>query len=127
VGGKVKVPKRPKPSPEMLDAAALGAVFQAAEGTRLYAFVVTAGSSGCRRGELLAMTWVDLNFATGLMRVSKSLEETRAGLRVKCIKSSNARTISMDDFALDVLAAHKEEQQQDKIKFGATYLDHNLV
>jgi integrase len=126
-GRKVKVPKRPKPSPEMLDAAALGTVFQAAEGTRLYAFVVTAGCSGCRRGELLAITWADLSFATGLMRVSKSLEQTRAGLRVKCTKSGNARTISIDDFALDVLAAHKEKQQQDKIKFGSTYRDHNLV
>jgi hypothetical protein len=39
-----------------MDAGALGAIFQAAEGTRLYPFVVTAACSGCRRGELLALT-----------------------------------------------------------------------
>src|SRR5215472_12757597 len=31
---KVKLPKRPKPNPAVMDAGALGAIFQAAQGTR---------------------------------------------------------------------------------------------
>jgi integrase len=124
---KVKLPKRPKPHPGVMDAAALGAIFRAAEGTRLYAFVLTAASSGCRRGELLALTWPDLNFETGEMIVSKSLEQTKAGLRVKQTKSGKPRTIGLDDFALDVLAAHRQQQEQDKLNFGSDYQDNALI
>src|SRR5215467_2806390 len=103
-----------------MDAGAIGAIFQAAHGTRLYSFVVTAACSGCRRGELLALTWADLDISRGLTTVSKSLEQTRAGLRVKCAKSGKSRSIGLDDFALDVLAAHREEQKQDKLAFGSS-------
>ena len=124
---KVRLPKRPKPSPAVMDAGAVAAIFEAAQGTRLYAFVVTAACSGGRRGELLALTWADLDFETGLMTVSKSLEQTRAGLRVKCTKSGKPRIIGLDDFALQVLSAHREEQDRNKINFGSGYRPNNLV
>jgi integrase len=124
---KVKLPKRPKAEPAVLDASALGAIFRAAEGTSLYSVVVTCACSGCRRGELCALTWVDLDFDAGVMIVSKSLEQTKAGLRVKRTKSGKSRTIGLDDFTLDVLAAHREDQKQDKANFGSDYQDNNLV
>jgi integrase len=40
----------------------VAAILQAAEGIRLYPCFVTAACSGCRRGELLALTWADLDF-----------------------------------------------------------------
>jgi integrase len=110
-----------------MDAGAVAAIFQAAEGARLYPFVVTAACSGCRRGELLALTWADLDFETGLMTVSKSLEQTRAGLRVKATKSCEPRSIGLDDFALEVLAAHREEQNWDKVAFASGYRPNNLI
>ena len=61
------------------------------------------------------------------MTVSKSLEQTRAGLRVKCTKSGKPRIVGLDDFALEVLAAHREEQNQDKVTFGSAYRPNNLV
>jgi integrase len=124
---RIKLPKRPKANPAVLDASMLGAVFQAAEGTRLYPFVVTAGCSGCRRGELLALTWADINFEKGVLLISKSLEQTRAGLRVKSTKSGESRQIGLDDFALEVLAEHREDQIQDRLNFRADYQDHGLV
>jgi len=87
---EVELPKRPKRDPSVMDAGALGAIFQAAEGTRLFPFVVAAACSGCRRGELLALTWADLDFQAGVMIVSKSLEQTKPGLRIKPTKSGKA-------------------------------------
>jgi integrase len=124
---KVKLPKRPKVEPAVMDAGALGAIFQAAEGTRLYPFVVAAACSGCRRGELLALMWRDLDFSTGVMTISKSLEQTKKGLRVKSTKSGKPRTIGLDEFALEVLAAHREEQKQDEINFGSDYCNNDLI
>lgn len=57
----------------------------------------------------------------------KSLEQTKAGLRVKSTKSEKPRTIGLDDFALQVLAAHREQQKQDKINFGSDYSDNGLI
>jgi integrase len=124
---KVKLPKRPKPDPAVMDPGALGVIFKEAEDTRLYPVVVTAACSGCRRGELLALTWPDLDFESGIVTVSKSLEQTKAGLRIKATKSEKPRTIGLDDFTLDVLAAHREAQKQDKINFGSAYQDHDLI
>jgi integrase len=46
---------------------------------------------------------------------------------VKATKSGKPRIIGLDDFTLDVLAAHREEQKQDKINFGSDYQDNGLV
>lgn len=124
---KVKLPKRPKPNPAVMDADALGAIFQHAHGTRLYPFVITAACSGCRRGELLALTWADLDFQKGMMTVSKSLEQKRAGLRVKSTKAGTSRSIGLDDFALEVLTTHRKEQEQYKRAFGSEYRLYNLI
>ena len=39
------------------------------------------------RGESLALQWPALAFESGSMNLTKSLEQTKAGLRVKCTKS----------------------------------------
>jgi integrase len=124
---RVKLAKRPKVRPAVLDAAMPGQLFEQAKRTRLYPFIVTATSSGCRRGELLALTWEDLDVETGVLIISKSLEQTRAGLRVKSTKSELPRTIGLDDFTLEVLAEHQEAQKQDKIHYGTAYRDHGLI
>jgi integrase len=84
-------------------------------------------ATGCRRGELLALEWSDLDEATSEIYVSKSLEQTKAGLRIKCTKSEEPRHFPVPAWALEVLRAHREEQQQDRALFGPGYEDHNLV
>lgn len=124
---RVKLPKRPKPQPDVMEPSDIGVVFKAARGTRLYPFVVIAAGSGCRRGELLALQWTDLDWTSGVMTISKSLEQTKAGLRVKGTKSGKPRNVELEQFELDVLAEHREQQNQDKINFGADYQDNGLV
>jgi hypothetical protein len=47
---------------------------------------VTAACSGC---ELLALTWAELELEAGVVSVSKSLEQTKFGLRVKATKNES--------------------------------------
>jgi integrase len=125
---KVKLPKRVKRNPAVLDPSMLAKVFQVAEGTRAYPFIVTAASSGCRRGELCALTWSDVNFEKGSLAITKSLEQTnKGGLRLKCTKSGRPRFFGLDAFALEVLAAHREDQKQDQASFGRAYQNLDLV
>jgi len=111
----------------VLDKEKLRALFDHARGTRLYPLVVLASATGCRRGELLALEWSDLDEATSEINVSKSLEQTKAGLRIKCTKSEEPRHFSVPEWALEVLRAHRQEQQSDRELFGPDYEDHNLV
>ena len=126
-GKKIKLPKRIKAKPAVVDPEKLAELFRTAKGTRLYPFVVVAAASGCRRGELLALTWNNLDFTTGMVRVSKSLEQTKAGLRVKGTKSGEERSFEIDEFALGVLEEHRQQQSQDRELFGRDYQRNGLV
>src|SRR5262249_33604033 len=55
----------------------------ACRGDWTFALVEVALATGARRGELLALQWHDLDWISGVLTISKSLEQTAAGLRVK--------------------------------------------
>jgi integrase len=122
----VRLPKRVKRDPAVLDTEKLRLLFDRARSTRLYPLIVLASATGCRRGELLALEWSDLD-DVGKLRVSKSLEQTRAGLRVKGTKSDKPRNFAVPEWALEVLRAHRVEQDRDKELYGPGYQDHNLI
>ena len=124
---RVRLPKVPKRKPAVLDQAKLAELFGRARGTRLFPFVVLAADTGCRRGELLAAQWTDLDFETGVLEVSKSLEQTKAGLRVKSTKSGEPRRFGLSDWALEVLREHRAEQDRDRALFGSDYEDNGLI
>ena len=125
---RVLLPKLPERKPPVLDEGKLRMLFERARSTRLYPFIVMAAATGCRRGELLALTWPDLDFASGVLQVSKSLEQTRVGgLRVKTPKSGESRQLGVPEWALGVLKQHRAEQQRDRAMFAADYAGHNLI
>lgn len=124
---KKKLPKVPKSDPQVLDRDRVDSLFQFAAGTRLYPMLVLATATGLRRGELLALQWSDINFTTGLLNVTKSLEETRAGLRIKTTKSGKPRRFIVPREALRVLEEHREEQAEHRSMFGSEYEDGDLI
>ena len=76
---RVLLPKVEKKEIRALDKAGLSQLLGGVRGTNLFPLFVTAASTGCRRGELLALEWQDIDFQTGMMTISKSLEQTRSG------------------------------------------------
>ena len=90
---RVALPKLPKRSPPVLEKEKLERSVRPRPDTRLYPFIVLASATGCRRGELLALAVADLDERTGELSVSKSLEQTKAGLRVKSTKSEKPRRV----------------------------------
>jgi integrase len=119
--------KKAKEPPVIVDSDGLKKLLEAARNTRLYPLLVLAAATGCRRGELLAAQWADLSFDTGALVISKSLEETRAGLRIKPTKSNKPRQIAVPRAALEVLKEHRAEQDHDREMFGADYREHDLI
>jgi integrase len=124
---RVELPKAERREVSVLDETNVLRFFEGARKTRLYPFLVLAAGTGARRGELLALQWPDIDFETGVMTVNKSLEETKAGLRVKGTKSGKPRRFIVPAFALHALAEHRTEQGRDKQMFGSTYQGNQLV
>ena len=89
--------------------------------------IQVAIATGCRRGELLALEWPEVNFETGTLVVSKSLEQTLDGLRVKCPKNGRTRTFQLPQSAVTALKFQRESQAQNRELFGADYKNLHLV
>lgn len=124
---RVELPKPVKHEPKVLDRDRVNTLLEAAAGTRLFPLLVLAAATGCRRGELLALTWADIDFDSGVLNVSKSLEETKAGLRVKSTKSGKPRRFAIPGQAIAVLQDHREQQNSDRALFGPDWQNLNLV
>lgn len=75
--------------------------------------------SAMRKGEALALTWNDLNFATNELRINKALSRGKENrLYLKSTKTGVARTIKMDDKTMAVLKDWKKKQKQDYLVIG---------
>jgi integrase len=125
---KVKKPKVPRRRPRIVDRTGFDRLLRETEDRRLYPFVLTAASTGMRRGELCALEWTDLNWDTGILEVSKSLEETKAGgLRVKSTKSGEARRFAIPAEVVEALREHQRDQERDRALYGADYANLGLI
>ncbi len=125
---RVLLPKLVKRKPAVLDPEKLGQLFPRARGTRLYALLVLAADTGCRRGELLPLRWSDINLESREVTIARSLEQTKkSGLRVKSTKSGEPRSIVISEWALEVLKEHRQEQDSDRQLLGRGYHDQDLV
>lgn len=92
------------------------------KGDWTFSFVEVALATGCRRGELLALTWRDINFDRRSVLISTSLEETKEGWRLKGTKSDRPRQCSLPNVAIDALKELRQRQ-----KTGGTYNPRGFV
>lgn len=96
----------------------------------IFPFLELALATGCRRGELLALEWTDVDWRNKTLSVWKSLEETRSGVRVKCTKSRKPRVFALPDSALAALDALRKRRRQDRLVFpgedGGYMLPHRI-
>ena len=115
------VPKLKRKEANALDAEQISWYVNAARAHGLYEFLMVNAGTGCRRGELLALTWGDVDFEGKTLRISKSLEQTKAGLRVKSTKTDKPRPISLSLSTLEVLTSLQSDQARIRDHVGAAY------
>lgn len=85
----------------------------------LYTIATLALATGARRGELCALKWKDFDPDSGKLRIERSLETTKAGLRIKSPKTRHGRrTISIPASVTDELRAHWKAQQEQRLSLG---------
>jgi integrase len=97
------------------------------QGTRYYPLAVFAAASGCRRGEILALRWADIDPHSGVVTISKSVSETKAGREIKVTKSGKTRFVRVSQTTLHVLLEHRAQLDEEKRLFGSDYKNNDLV
>jgi integrase len=73
-----------------------------------------ASATGCRRGEMLAWDWSELDLDVPSVSITRSLEQTKAGLRLKCPKNGRARIIYLPHTLVVALQEHRKNQDENR-------------
>jgi len=119
VCSSVAPPKVEDQELEILTAPQVSEVSRKLYGRALYPIAMLAFASGMRRGELLAIRWMDIDLDNAVLRVERSLEQTKAGLRFKAPKTKRGRrSITLPDTAVTALRAHRRQQLEQRIALG---------
>ena len=101
----------------------------AAHKDRLQALWVVASHTGMRLGELLALTWEDIDLDGGAANVRRILvkvvaqEPTWGEPKTK----RSRRTVPWTHAAVAALRQHHKRQAEERLRLGADYGRHNLV
>ena len=115
----INPPKVGEEAVEILEAEQIELVTDKLVGHRLYEIVVVDLKTGMRREELLALRLSDIVLDGATVRIERSLEETKNGLRFKAPKTKQGkRTISLAPNAVAVLREHRRKLLETRIALG---------
>jgi integrase len=82
---------------------------EAAQKSRNHALYALAIGSGARQGELLALSWADLDLDRGVMEVRRSVSQVKKEFIIKEPKSrSSRRTVTLPAFVVNALRDHRQ-------------------
>jgi integrase len=100
-----------------------------ARGNYLEALFVLAVATGAREGELLGLSWGDVDLQTGKMQIKRILSWRKGeGLVFAAPKTeSSRRTLYLSDFAIAALQEHQSRQRQLEGFAKPGWNKHNLV
>ncbi|WP_192868132.1 tyrosine-type recombinase/integrase [Calderihabitans maritimus] len=97
---------------------------EAAQGSRLENLFIVALGTGARKGELLNLTWDQINFKDKTITfINMSNDDSTSDAKTECSK----RTIPMFPDVEKALRAQRTQQAKEKLKAGPLYNDRNLV
>lgn len=82
------------------------------ESLKYKALIVLALDSGARRSEICALRWLDIDFDTRMMSITKSLKVVEGVVDEKTTKTeSSIRTIKLSESTINLLKEYKEWQE----------------
>ena len=113
---------------------------EAAEGDRFYALYVLAITCGLRQGELLGLTWENVDLDKGILQVRYQLqwvkrEAVRGGgkrekpswVLTEPKSAKSRRTVMLPQVAVQALKKHRVQQIAEKLEMGEVWQDLGFV
>jgi integrase len=112
---RFKLPRAQRTSRTWWSTEQVNRFLKATHDDRLHALWRVALLRGLRRGELLALSWADVDLDAGLLHVRRGKTETAQ------------RVVSLDPGTVTVLREHRKRQLQERVATFGSYVDHGLV
>jgi integrase len=98
----------------------IGTILRHLQGRTLRPIVSFLLGTGARRGEALALRWKDVDLQKNMVRIERSLEQTKGSLRFKQPKTKHGRrNISISPWLAAELKSHRARQDERRLALGA--------
>lgn len=128
VAEKVKPPRDLTKETQPLTEEQVGAFFREAKSSRLCAAFVVLLCTGLRRGELLALTWEDIDFDRMVLYVRRALVKAKGKTVITEGKTENSkRVIPLSPTVMEVLRRHKLRQAEERLRAGHRWQERGFV
>ena len=100
----------------------------AIDGDRFEALYHVALALGMRQGEILGLTWSNVDLSSGTLRVKQALQKIDGKWQLVEPKTNRSRrTLPIPKIVLDKLREHRTRQKRDRLKAGDRWQDWELV
>ena len=124
----VEPPKAQRYQAKFLDEKQTNLLIEKSKTSDIYIPIVVAIYTGMRRGEILGLTWDNVDFENANIKISKALCDTSEGLKYLSPKThKSVRNICIPETLVEILKRHKTKQLVNKMKYGEQYINNNAV
>lgn len=91
-------------------------------------FFILAAFSGCRRGELIALDWPDIDFKRCTISITKSVTKIKGGVAIKDTKTASGnRIINMPPSVMAIASKWRIQQNELRLSLGSAWKGVNNV
>lgn len=121
----VDPPRVPRTEMKSLSVEEISVLLEAARDTTLFLPIAIALGTGLRRGEVLGLRWSSVDLEGGSLAVTRSIEQTKAGIRAKAPKTHRSlRPVKMPASLVKILRTAKAERM---LKAGPDFSDEDYI
>lgn len=125
--GALTPPKIERHAMQIYNIEQIAALLSAARTGRVHMMVSLAVQCGLRRGEIAALRWRHVDFAHAQLAIVDSVEQTKAGLRIKRAKSGKGRAVALSASLVADLRQHRRDQSEQLLRLGVGPSDESFV
>lgn len=98
------------------------------QGTKYYIPLIIGYYTGLRIGEVLALTWNNIDFNTNTIKVKNNLIKQTQGIHTLGTPktATSERTVVVSNTLIKILRRHKIYQTENKLRYGINYINYYI-